>query len=100
MDPLEILLAILIWLLVLGFALVRAPGTGGRSQIGAWLALSALTMFVVFVVFFVVCHVLLFTLGTGAATVGVVAAVVALEATPITWALILRRRGRDATAQG
>ena len=57
-------------------------------------------MFVVFVVFFVVCHVLLFTLGTGAATVGVVAAVVALEATPITWALVLRRRGRDATAHG
>lgn len=100
MDSLGVLVAVLVWLVVVGAALMRAPGTGGRSQVGAWLALTAVTMFCEFVVFFVVLHGLLFTLGEGASAVGLVIAFVVLQATPVAWALILRRRSRRIPAHG
>jgi thiosulfate reductase cytochrome b subunit len=65
MDSLGVLAAVLVWLLIVGAALMRAPGAGGRSLVGAWLALTAVTMFIEFVVFFVILHILLFGLGEG-----------------------------------
>jgi hypothetical protein len=99
MDKVEILLAILVWLLVVGAALLRVPGGGVRSLIAPWLALTALTLGVEFIVLFIATYGLLFTLGEGAATVGVVVSVVILAATPVVWAVVLRRRARNAAAQ-
>jgi hypothetical protein len=98
MDKVEILLAILVWLLVVGAALLRVPGGGVRSLIAPWLALTALTLGVEFIVLFIATYGLL-TLGEGAATVGVVVSVVILAATPVVWAVVLRRRARNAAAQ-
>lgn len=100
MDSLGVLVAVLVWLLIVGAALMRAPGSGGRSIVGAWLALTAVTMVCEFVVFFVALHVLLFGLGEGASAVGLVVAFVVLQATPVAWALILRRRSHRVPAHG
>lgn len=100
MDSLGVLVAVLIWLVIVGAALMRAPGTGGRSQVGAWLALTTVTMFCEFVVFFVLLHGLLFTLGEWASAVGLVVAFVVLQATPVAWALVLRRRSHQIPAHG
>jgi len=99
-DSLGVLLAILAWLFVLGAALLRSPGVGLRAQAGTWLVLTALTMGCVFIVAFVVVHGLLFVLGTGAATVGLVVSVILLEAAPVAWAIVLRRRARRAAVRG
>jgi len=100
MDSLGVLVAILVWLVILGAALMRVPGSGVRSLIAPWLVLSVLTMGCVFVVAFIFCYGLLFTLGTPAATVGFVLSFIALAATPFVWALVLRRRAHRAAAQG
>jgi hypothetical protein len=100
MDSVEVLAAILIWLLVVGAALTRVPGGGMRSLIAPWLALTLLTMAVEFLALFIITYGLLFTLGTGAATIGVVVSVIVLGATPVVWALVLRRRAHSTAAQG
>lgn len=100
MDSLGVLLAILVWLLILGVALLRVPGVGLRALAGPWLVLSVVSMGCVFMVFFVVSYGLLFAFGRGAAAAGVVGAVVVMGATPVVWALILRRRARRTPAHG
>jgi hypothetical protein len=100
MDSVEVLAAILIWLLVIGAALMRVPGGGIRSMIAPWLALTLLTMAVEFIFLFILTYGLLFALGPGAAWVGVVVSLVVLGATPVVWALILRKRAHGAAAQG
>jgi hypothetical protein len=76
----------------------RARG-GIRSLIAPWLALTALTLAVEFIFLFIATYGLLFSLGEGAATVGVVVSVIVLAATPVVWALVLRRRARNAAAR-
>ena len=98
MDSLEILLAILVWLLVVGAALMRVPGGSLRSLIAPWLALTVLTLAVEFIFLFIATYGLLFSLGEGAATVGVVVSVIVLAATPVVWAVVLRRRAHRAAA--
>ncbi len=99
MDDTQIILGILVWLAILGVALFLMPGGGGRAQIGAWLVLTMLTAAVLFIVAFLVSYGLLFFVGREAAAVGVILGVVAIGATPIAWALVLRRRaGRKAAA--
>jgi hypothetical protein len=100
MDAVAVLLLIIVWLVVLGAALIRAPGTGGRGQIGTWLVLTGLTMSLEFIIGFIFSYALLFALGTGAATVGVVASAIILVATPLVWALVLRRRARRSAVRG
>jgi hypothetical protein len=100
MDAVGILLGVLVWLAVLGAALFYAPGGGGRANFGTWLVLSGLTVVVEFIVAFLALHALLFGLGTGAASVGIVVAVVVLAATPIAWAIVLRRRAHRDSAHG
>jgi hypothetical protein len=98
MDALEVLAAILVWLLVLGAALLRVPGGSIRSLIAPWLVLSLLTMAVEFIVLFILTYGLLFFVGKEAAAVGFVASAVLLAATPVAWGLILRRRARQVSA--
>jgi hypothetical protein len=98
MDSLGVLVAILAWLLILGVALLRVPGVGMRALAGTWLVLTAVSIGCVFIVFFVVSYGLLFAFGRAAVGVGV--AVVVMGATPVFWALVLRRRARGSTAHG
>lgn len=98
MDSVEVLAAILIWLLVLGAALSRVPGGGVRSLVAPWLALTLLTMAVEFIVLFIVTYGLLFFVSKEAATVGVALSAVILVLTPLAWALLLRRRAHTAAA--
>jgi hypothetical protein len=101
MNSVEVLAAILIWLLVVGAALTRVPGGGMRSLVAPWLALTVLTMAVEFIVLVTIgSFLVLFFLGEGAALVGVVVSVVILAATPVAWALVLRRRAHRAAASG
>jgi hypothetical protein len=100
MDSLGVLVAILAWLLILGVALLRVPGVGLRALAGTWLVLTAVSVGCVFIVFFVVSYGLLFAFGRGAAAAGVVVAVVVMGATPVFWAVILRRRARRTSTNG
>jgi len=99
MDSLEILLAALVWLLVVGAALLRVPGGGVRSLIAPWLALTVLTLAVEFIALFIATYGLLFTLGREAATVGVVVSVIILGVTPVAWAFVLRKRAHRPAAR-
>jgi hypothetical protein len=100
MDSLGVLAAILAWLLILGVALLRIPGVGLRALAGPWLVLTAVSMGCVFMAFFVISYGLLFLFGREAAAAGVVAAAVVLAATPVFWALVLRRRARRTATHG
>jgi ABC-type transport system involved in Fe-S cluster assembly fused permease/ATPase subunit len=99
MDKVEILLAILVWLLVVGAALLRVPGGGVRSLIAPWLALTALTMVIEFIVLNLAWFGLLFFVGTEATAVGMVVSLVIFAITPVAWAIVLRRRAQSAAAR-
>jgi hypothetical protein len=99
----EGIIAILIWRatghaapLLLG----RSSGAVDRPVISAeaiavWLAGSSITMGVAFLVLFTAEYAILFTLGTVAASVGLIASIGLLGSLPIVWALaILHRAGR------
>jgi hypothetical protein len=96
MDKVEILLAILVWLV--GAALLRVPGAGVRSLLAPWLALTALTMVIEFIVLNLAWFGLLFFVGTEATAVGMAVSLVIFAATPVVWALVLRRRAHNAAA--
>jgi UPF0716 family protein affecting phage T7 exclusion len=119
MDELRIgtLFAVLLPLLLIAEALVgvmlwrvsghpmpdtlRRPLTAAGSHLGAevrlvatWVAATAATLWVGFLAAFVGVHLLLFTIGQGAALVGLIASVAILGAMPIVWAFVLFRRSR------
>jgi len=100
MDDIQIVLGVLVWLAILGVALFLMPGGGGRAQIGAWFVLTTLTIAVEFIVLFLVSYGLLFFVGKEAAGIGVLLSLAAIALTPLAWALILRRRARQNSAQG
>jgi hypothetical protein len=100
MDSLAVLAAILVWLLILAVALMRVPGVGLRALVGTWLVLTVLSMGCVFIVAFVASYGLLFAFGIGAAWAGVIVSGVVIAATPVVWALILRRRARRRSSNG
>jgi hypothetical protein len=100
MDNLGISLVVFAWLLVVGAALLRVPGGGIRSLIIPWLVFTMLTLVVEFNVLFIAVNGLLFFLGEGAATIGVVISVIVFGATPIAWAYVLRKRTRGTQAHG
>jgi hypothetical protein len=100
MDKIEIVAAILVWLLVVGAALMRVPGGTVRTLIAPWLALSVLTMAIEFIVLNLAWFGLLFFVGKEATAVGMAVSVVILAATPVVWALILRRRAHNPAANG
>jgi hypothetical protein len=100
MDSLAVLAAILAWLLILAVALMRVPGVGVRAMVGTWLVLTVLSIGCVFIVAFVASYGLLFAFGVGAAWVGVIVSGVVIAATPLVWALILRRRAHHRSSSG
>lgn len=100
MDDIQIVLGILVWLAILGLALFLMPGGGGRAQVGAWFVLTTLTIAVEFIVLFLFSYGLLFFVGKEAAGIGVILSLGAIALTPLVWALILRRRAGQKSAQG
>lgn len=100
MDNFGISVVFFAWLLVVGTALLRVPGGGLRSLIIPWLAFTVLTLVVEFNVLFIANYGLLFWLGEGAATIGVVISVIILGATPVAWAYVLRKRTHRTSAHG
>ncbi len=87
-----------------GSGLFGAPGeerhhgrvTTVLGLVGTWLVLTALTLWCEFLVLFVALHALLFGLGNGAASIGLIVGALILEATPIAWAIVILRRTRHA----
>jgi hypothetical protein len=77
---------------------VRERLAAAAGLIGAWFALTALTLWCLFVVAFVLLHALLFTLGTTAASIGLVASAVLLQVTPLAWGIVIARRARGSRA--
>lgn len=100
MDDIQIVMGILVWLAVLGVALFLVPGGGGRAQIGTWFVLTTLTIAVEFIVLFIAAYGLLFVLGKEAAGFGVILSFILITATPVFWAVVLRRRSRPTSPQG
>ena len=100
MDKIEVLAAILVWLLVIGAALMRVPGGSMRSLIAPWLALTAVTVAVELIVLNLVLFLLYFAGGSTATWVGIVLSVVIVAATPVAWAVVLRRRAHAAAVRG
>jgi hypothetical protein len=81
-----------------GIAATHQMGTG--TLVASWVALSALTMWCEYIVAFAGVHILLFTVGRWAAAVGFVIGTAILVATPIAWAVYLRRRAHHLPAHG
>lgn len=95
MKGMEALLVLLFWaVLVLGAWLIEprqihhAPGRG--AQIATWFVLTVLSIAYGSVLLFVVTHLLLFTLGTGAAAIGLVGSLLLMIGTPVAWWLGVR----------
>ena len=90
MSGMQALALLLLWVvLLLGAWLVgplkthREPGRAG--QVATWLLLTFMTLVYLSVLIFVVTHVLLFTLGTGAAAIGLLVSLILLLGTPVAW---------------
>ena len=62
--------------------------------VGAWLAVTAATMWVGFLAAFVGVHLVLFTIGETAALACLIGSAVVLGAVPVVWAFVLFRRAR------
>lgn len=103
-ESLGVALAVLLPLLLLVEGLVAAllSSVNGwhaprlLGPIATWSVLTALSVWCLYLVAFVAIHALLFTFGTAAAWVGVIVTGLALVATPIAWALLIRRQTHHA----
>ena len=82
--------------LIVWFAYGSKGGRGAR--IAAWLGLVTLTLWCGSAAAFVLVHILLFTLGTGAAVVGAALVTVFMLTMPFGWAVLVRHHGRPDTA--
>lgn len=120
MDGAQFEAVVVLPFILLGVALVAAfawapePSTGvssrdeGRTSmgrllgrlewVGAWFVLTVLTVWCGALLAFLVLHLLLFTLGQAAASVGLFVTVVLLEITPFAWAMLMLRRARRRRA--
>jgi len=90
MNGIEAFWAVLFWAaLVLGVVFLgplqthHAPGR--LTQVATWLLMTALTIAYGGLAIFIIVHLLLFTLGTGAAFFGLLLATVVLAAAPVAW---------------
>lgn len=116
MDGAQFEVIVVLPFILLGVALVAAfawapepgphapPSTGGRQLldrlvtrlewVGAWFVLTVLTVWCGALLAFLVLHLILFTLGQAAASVGLFVSAVLLEVTPFAWAMVMLRRAR------
>jgi hypothetical protein len=62
--------------------------------VGTWFILTTLTIWCGAIVAYLVLHGILFTLGQGAASVGLFVTVLLLEVAPFAWAMVILRRAR------
>ncbi len=95
LDRLDLILAILVGvMLVVGAWLItalrahRVPGAG--TLVVIWVLLTGATLVVGWLVAYIACYALLFTLGAGAAAVGLLLAVLFTEATPLATGYAVR----------
>lgn len=96
MERLDVILAVLVGvMLVVGAWLFvalrnrRVPGVG--TLVLVWVLITGAILAIGWLVAFIACYALLFTLGTTAAAIGVVVAVVLMEATPFATGYAVRR---------
>lgn len=98
--------------LVVAFAWTPEPGedaAGGTSTrgpraritailglVGSWFVLTTLTIWCGAILAFLLLHGLLFTLGSGAASVGLFLTVILLEIAPFAWGVVMVRRARGS----
>ena len=98
-----VLLLIVLGVLVIGDQVLgarrgdRADGSG--SAVLAWLGLTVITLWCGAMVAFVMVNVLYFALGAPAGAGGMAVTAVFLVATPIVWAVVIRRRRRHVPAK-
>ena len=76
-----------------------AAGTAGAHRgivglVGSWFVLTTLTIWCGAILAFLLLHGLLFTLGQGAASVGLFLTVIGLEIAPFAWGVVMVRRAR------
>ncbi len=90
MNGIEAFWGVLFWAaLVLGVVFLgplrthHAPGRA--TQVATWLLMTVLTIAYGGLLIFIVVHLLLFTLGTGAAAFGLLLSAILLAATPVAW---------------
>jgi hypothetical protein len=62
--------------------------------VGSWFVLTTLTIWCGAILAFLLLHGLLFTLGSGAASVGLFLTVILLEIAPFAWGVVMVRRAR------
>lgn len=79
------------------FGIAETHGRRGKLMseariAGIWLALTVAILWVAFLVAFFVCYGILFTLGKGAALVGILASLAVFVATPFATGRAVRRR--------
>ena len=99
MDGLTVLLAVLLWLLLLTVALQQGRPTGASGQVATWLLLTSVTMAFGFLVAWFAVYGLLFSLGRGAALVGLVVSGAILALVPVAWGRVIRHRAHRAAAR-
>ena len=105
MNGIEALLVLLfLTVLVLGAWLVESLQThhapGRAARIATWGFVTALWLAGGSMLLFVVSHLLLFTLGTEAATVGLIASLLILIAVPFAWWRWVRASENQGAAAG
>lgn len=90
MNGIEAFWGVLFWAALVLAALFMGPlqthhAPGRVTQVATWLLMTMLTIAYGGLLIFVVVHVLLFTLGTGAAAFGLLVSAVLLIVTPVAW---------------
>jgi hypothetical protein len=95
MKGMEALWVLLFWAMLLFGAWLFEPrqthhAPGRAAQVATWALLSILSLAYGSVLLFVIIHLLLFTLGTGAAAIGLLASLFLLVGTPVVWWLAVR----------
>ncbi len=73
---------------------LRARIGGIVGLVGSWFVLTTLTIWCGAILAFLLLHGLLFTLGQGAASVGLFLTVIGLEIAPFAWGVVMVRRAR------
>jgi hypothetical protein len=88
------LLGFIIMVVWLVYELRQGNVEGAAALFGTWIALTLITILIVLGAAFVIDNTLFFYGGSTAAAAGLVLTGVVLFATPIFWALVIRRRAR------
>lgn len=105
MNGIEAFWTVLFWAALVLVVILLGPlqtrhAPGRVSQIATWLLMTALTAAYGGLLVFIVVHLLLFTLGTGAAFFGLLASAVLLTVMPVAWWFGVRAFSRWIDTRG